>query len=307
MLAGRRPQRPACGTRPMRGCRGLGLSGAAASRPIAARSAPVPAATSACSAAAARTGVPPTPNSPIAARVTRSPSTVTPTTAPQIAKSPWRRATSSTANPLAPSQTGKRTPVRISPSSSEVCQVPWKKSAAAMSRLPPGPAASMVASSASATAGSSEAGSAWAIEPPTVPRLRIWKCPMWGSARATSRASAETVASCSAVDWRTRAPIRTCPFERSIVSSPATLLRSTRCPNVARRSDIIGTRLCPPASTLASSPCSASRPTASPTVVGAWYWNLLGFNACPLSRCISHGASSAIECRRPPMRPQPTL
>ncbi len=36
-------------------------------------------------------------------------------------------------------------------------------------------ATSMSASSASATAGYSAAGSAWAIDPPSVPRLRIWK------------------------------------------------------------------------------------------------------------------------------------
>ena len=38
--------------------------------------------------------------------------------------------------------------------------------------------ASIVASSASATAAYSAAGSACAIAPPSVPRVRIWKCPM---------------------------------------------------------------------------------------------------------------------------------
>ena len=44
----------------------------------------------------------------------------------------------------------------------------------------------MLASSASATAGYSAAGSAWAIDPPSVPRLRIWKWPISGVALASS-------------------------------------------------------------------------------------------------------------------------
>ena len=44
----------------------------------------------------------------------------------------------------------------------------------------------MRASSVSATAGYSAAGSAWAIDPPSVPRLRIWKWPISGVARASN-------------------------------------------------------------------------------------------------------------------------
>ena len=55
-----------------------------------------------------------------------------------------------------------------------VSHVDTKKSSAGMRRLPDGPATSREASSASAVAGYSAAGSACANEPPTVPRLRIW-------------------------------------------------------------------------------------------------------------------------------------
>ena len=52
----------------------------------------------------------------------------------------------------------------------------------------------MLASSASATAGYSAAGSACAIDPPSVPRLRIWKWPISGVARASSGTAAATSA-----------------------------------------------------------------------------------------------------------------
>ena len=78
-----------------------------------------------------------------------------------------------------------------------VARSPWstcrrRSRAPGPSGLPPAPAISSSASSASATAGSSDAGSACAIEPPTVPRLRIWKWPMCGTARASSGTAAAT-------------------------------------------------------------------------------------------------------------------
>ena len=128
------------------------------------------------------------PKSPIAERVTAPASfSSTAQTTPASAKSPLRRAISSTTKPQRPSHTGKWTAVSTSSGSSVVVQVPSKKSAAGMRRDEPVRAASSSASSASATAGSSEAESAWAIEPPTVPRLRIWKWPISGSALASER------------------------------------------------------------------------------------------------------------------------
>ena len=86
--------------------------------------------------------------------------------------------------------------------------VPTKNSAAGTVRVPLVPATSSSASSASATAGSSDAGSAWAIEPPTVPRLRIWKWPMSGMASASSGTASPAAASCSTARWRGHRPDR---------------------------------------------------------------------------------------------------
>ena len=62
-----------------------------------------------------RSGVEPSPSSPMPHRATRSSlSSSTATVAPAIAKSPWRRANSSTAKPDRPPHTGNRTAVRIS-------------------------------------------------------------------------------------------------------------------------------------------------------------------------------------------------
>ena len=112
--------------------------------------------------------------------------TCTAARAPTIAKSPCRRATSSTAKPDPAPHTGKRTAVISSSGSREVVKTVSKKSAAGMRRMPFGPATSISASSTRTTAGSSAAGSACAREPPRVPRLRIWKWPMCGATRASN-------------------------------------------------------------------------------------------------------------------------
>ena len=82
-----------------------------------------------------------------------------------------------------------------------------------------GPASSSSAPSATATAGYSDAGSACASEPPTVPRLRIWKCPISGVACASSGTAARDlrIALHHALAGRRPAP-RAC---RSPARSPA--------------------------------------------------------------------------------------
>ena len=116
------------------------------------------------------------------------------------------------------------------------------------------------ASSAVNATGSSAAGSAWATEPPTVPRLRIWACatklkrlgqqrPVVGHQRRAPRASTGASSPRSAA----------CRPARRIPASAPMRLRSIRCSGWARRKLSSGTRLWPPASTLPSSPCSASR------------------------------------------------
>ena len=76
---------------------------------------------------------------------------------------------------------------------------------------PCGPAISTSPPSASRQAGSSAAGSAKAIEPPIVPRLRIAGWPMCGMASAISGACLAMSAERSASAWRASAPISTLP------------------------------------------------------------------------------------------------
>src|SRR3984957_5298628 len=138
-------------------------------------------------AAAARAAVGPTPNRPMPLALPRpSRSSPTATAAPATAKSPERRANSSIAKPCLPVAAGKLTPVSNSSGSSAVVQMPVKNPAAGISRWPRGESASTHPSRARATAGYSAAGSAWASDPPIVPRLRIWKWPISAVARDSS-------------------------------------------------------------------------------------------------------------------------
>ncbi len=114
--------------------------------------------------------------------------------APAKAKSPARRAISSTAKPDRGRAQGNSTADRISFGSSVVVNGPTKKSAAAIMRVPAELLACSCPSSVSTTAGYSAAPSACDSEPPIVPRLRIWKCPMSLVARLTSGARAATSA-----------------------------------------------------------------------------------------------------------------
>src|ERR1700744_3548091 len=68
--------------------------------------------------------------------------------------------------------------------------MPVKNSSAAIRRSPASPRTMMVASSASMQAGNSEAGSACARLPPSVPRLRIAGCATWALASGSNGASA---------------------------------------------------------------------------------------------------------------------
>ena len=62
-------------------------------------------------------------------------------------------------------------------------------------RSPSGPATCIVASAARTAPGRSDAGSAWAMLPPTVPRLRTWKSPIWCAVSANTSASSRSVSS----------------------------------------------------------------------------------------------------------------
>ena len=273
--------RPGPGTRTSRaGRRGSTSRSPTAARPISIGSmSPTDAPAMSASAARARSGVAPRPIRPMPQRSTRSsPSSSTATAAPAMAKSPCRRASSSTATPQRPLHTGNVTAVSSSSGASAVDHSPVNSSAAGMVRVPRGEVASISASSASATAGYSPAGSAWAMQPPTVPRLRICACPTNGVARASRGTASATSALCSTAASVVPAPMRRCP-SRALDAGESR--RCGRCrpgarswPGAGRAS---GTRLWPPASTLASSPRSASRPTASSTVPGRWYSKGAGF------------------------------
>ena len=105
-------------------------------------------------------------------------------------------------------------------------------------RRPLADTTSMLASSASATAGYSPAGSACAIDPPSVPRLRIWKWPMNG-VRAPRAAAPppRPVGAARSTSARVRAPRRsTSASSRTLDALQLGAMRptSTRCSKTAR-------------------------------------------------------------------------
>ena len=90
------------------------------------------------------------------------------------ARSPWRMAISS--NPTPRRRTGTCTSTSISSGAARVVNGPTKKSAACTVRSPRTLRSVKEPSSASSTAGISEAGSACARLPASVPRLRTAAC-----------------------------------------------------------------------------------------------------------------------------------
>jgi hypothetical protein len=160
------------------------------------------------------------PSNPMAQRETRSwSSSWTAASAPAIAKSPWRRENSCTANPDLPFHTGNRTPVSTSSGSIAVSHKPVKKSAAAISRRPRGESASITASNVRATAGYSPAASRVPIEPPRVPWLRIWKRPTNGVAWVSDGTAWRTCASAPTLASVLPAPIHSSWPRRSMPCS----------------------------------------------------------------------------------------
>ena len=122
----------------------------------------------------------------------------TATSAPAIAKSPWRHGNSCTANPDLLFHTGDRTPVSTSSDSIVVSHIQVKKSATPISRRPRGESTSITASDVRATAGYSPAASACAIEPPRVPRgseVPDERCHLGNGTAWRTCASAPTLAS----------------------------------------------------------------------------------------------------------------
>ena len=227
--------------------------------------------TSDSSAAGIRAGASPTANIVIRASwQIPSASFLSIATAPTRAKSPSRRLTSlKPQRQPSPFSVGRRISVSKCSGSSEVINGPMANSLAAMVCVPPLPATTNSAFSAVQIAGSSAAGSAWARLPPMVPRLRIWKCPMWEMAAVIIGKAPRMMSERCRSRCLARAPTVIVPAEAEIPERPSILLMSTTTAGRTSRRFIIGIRLCPPASTLASGPCCARSSMASSRVFGA--------------------------------------
>ncbi len=135
----------------------------------------------------------------------------------------------------------------------------------------------IVARSAENTADRSSLGSAWPIEPPTVPRLRTIGSAITRSASWKIRKCSPATADSSSSACRVIAPMsRASPSRRTYDSSSASSLMSIRCSGRARRSFIIGSNEWPPATSRASGPSRSSRAMASSTLVARSYPNGAG-------------------------------
>ena len=128
--------------------------------------------------------------------------------------------------------------------------------------------------------GSSAAASACAIEPQTVPRLRVTVWPTWGRTAASAGC-----ASSRGSAWRTVAPTLTVLLSLVTSSRPATRFTSTRSDGRSTRMFSAGTRLCPPARIFASSPPAASELNASSSDSGRTYSNRAGFTSGAAPMC----------------------
>ena len=143
---------------------------------------------------------PPRKSQPRARCISPSSPSVHHAATPTMAKSPRRRAISMKHEPVRGLAAGNSTSTSISSGWRSVVSAPTKKSDASIHRSPAVPTErASRAASASAMAGSSEAGSACERFPPMVPRLRICGCAICGSASAISgKACAIAASRCSA-------------------------------------------------------------------------------------------------------------
>ena len=146
-------------------------------------------------------------------------------------------------------QTGNRIALTHSPWPIEVTIGPMKKSSAGIDFGPSVVASMISAPSVTATSGISADGSALAIEPPMVPRLRVGGCPTHGSTRASIGTEARMTGSRSACAWRVVAPTTTAPLSSRIPASSGNRKMSISFAGRASRIASIGTSVCPPAIT----------------------------------------------------------
>ena len=128
-----------------------------------------------------------------------------------IAKSPALRSTFSWALPLRPAAAGSRISVRTWPSWIAVMKGPTWKSSIETTRSPSEPTITTLAFSAEQTADRSSAASAWASEPPIVPRFLTGGSAIISSASMKSGNCRARSSDSSSSRWRVMAPIRTSP------------------------------------------------------------------------------------------------
>ena len=136
----------------------------------------------------------------------------------------------------------------------EVSSGPTKKSCQPIVSTPPGVATVTEPSVRARTEVISPEGSACAIEPTVVPRLRIAGWATFAVARASSGWTRAAASSWSSALCRTSAPTVTPSPVASTVSRPGTRLMSTSVVGAASRMQSSGSSDWPPASTLAPSP-----------------------------------------------------
>ena len=118
------------------------------------------------------------------------------------ARTPRRR------SPAPPGMAGSRTSTSSSSGASRVVRYVSKSSPAFSVRRPRGLRTTTSPSSAVSTAGYSAEGSAWAIEPPMVPRERMGRCPTHRVASSSSGRRRATTGENSIVRCRVMAPKR---------------------------------------------------------------------------------------------------
>ena len=151
-----------------------------------------------------------------------------------------------------------------------------KKSSTATVRFPDDDTETNAAFSAVRITGKSAAGSAWAILPPMVPRLRTCRSPIVSAASAKPGRCRRADSDDTMSAWTVRAPITRVFPSTFMLRRSGTCPRSIRVRGVASRSFMAGIRLCPPASSLASSPCLFKSSMASSTERTATYLKLFG-------------------------------
>jgi hypothetical protein len=200
---------------------------------------------SAASASRARIGRRCTPQSAMrACAIAPSSSSVTTAATPHIGSSPWRRDSSTNADPTrCAAIVGIRSATASSSGWSALVKGPVKKSSASITRSPRVLRATTWPSRASSAVGSSADGSANATLPTAVPRCRTdgWAtCP---TASANSGAPSRTCGDVSQACWRATAPIRSTPSSVSMADSASIRLMSITTDGVARRVFINRTRL----------------------------------------------------------------